>query len=67
MEIDYEKLRSDLINYFGSAMFSGLPMAIIDLSDVEVASNDKLIEIAIKYNWDLTKYQIEEENRNLKI
>ena len=67
MEIDYEKLRSDLINYFGSAMFSGLPMAIVDLSDVEVASNDKLIEIAIKNNLDLTKYQIEEENRNLKI
>ena len=65
MEIDYEKLRSDLIDYFGSAMFSGLPMAIVDLSKVEVASPSELIEIAIKNNWDLTKYQIEEEE-NIK-
>ena len=45
---DDEKLRKDLIDYFGSAMFSGLPMAIIDLSDVDVASNDKLLELAKK-------------------
>ncbi len=62
MEIDYEKLRSDLIDYFGSAMYSGLPMAIIDLSKVEVASNNELIEIAIKNNWNLTKYLIDDEN-----
>ncbi len=59
MNIDVEKLRKDLIDYFGSAMFSGLPMAIVDLSDIETASNDELIEIAKKNNFDLTKYQIE--------
>lgn len=59
MDIDYEKLRSDLMDYFGSAMFSGLPMAIVDLSDVEIASNDKLIQIAQKNGFDLTEYQIE--------
>ncbi len=59
MDIDYEKLRSDLMDYFGSAMFSGLPMAIIDLSDVETASNDELIKIAKKNKFDLSKYQIE--------
>ena len=65
MNIDYEKLRSDLIDYFGSAMFSELSMAIVDLSKIETASNNELIEIAIKNNWDITKYQIEEENIKL--
>lgn len=57
MDIDYEKLRSDLMDYFGTAMFSGLPMSIVDLSDVEIASNDELIQIAKKNGFDLTKYQ----------
>ena len=56
--IDYEKLRKDLIDYFGSAMFSGLPMAIVDLGDVETASNDELVKIAVRNGFDLTKYQI---------
>ena len=60
--IDYEKLRSDLMDYFGSAMFVGLPMAIVDLSDVEIASEDELIEIAKKNNFDLTEYQITGNN-----
>ena len=56
--IDYEKLRKDLTDYFGSAMFSGFPIAIVDLSDVEIASNAELIEIAEKNNFDLNDYQI---------
>ena len=66
MEIDYEKLRSDLIDYFGTAMFSGLPMAIVDLNKVETASFNELIEIAITNNWDLTKYQINEEEEKYR-
>ena len=58
MDIDYEKLRKDLIDYFGSAMFSGFPMAVVDLSNVEIASHDELIQIAKKNGFDLTKYQI---------
>lgn len=59
MDIDYEKLRSDLMDYFGAAMFSGLPMAIVDLSDVEIVSNNELIQIAKKNGFDLTEYQID--------
>ena len=55
--IDYEKLRADLIDYFGSAMFVGLPMAIMDLSNIETASYEELIKIAKKNKFDLTKYQ----------
>ena len=57
MEIDIEKLREDLINYFGTAM--GLfPVAIMNLSEVQICSADRLIEIAINNNFDLDKYII---------
>ncbi len=65
MDIDYEKLRKDLIDYFGSAMFSGFPMAVVDLSDVERASNDELIKIAKKNGFDLSKYLIDEMDDEL--
>ncbi len=54
--MDYEKLRCDLIDYFGSAM-SYNPMAVIELSNVENASNSKLEEIAIRNGFDLSDYQ----------
>ena len=46
-EIDYEKLREDLMDYFGSAMMY-YPVAVVDLSRVENASEEELIFIAIK-------------------
>ena len=53
--IDYEKLRKDLMNYFGTAMNFN-HMAIMDLSRVESASDDELVEIAKRNNFDLNKY-----------
>ncbi len=64
--IDYEKLRSNLIDYFGAAMFSSLSIAIVDLSDVEVASNDDLLKIAKQNEFDLNEYQTT-KNENKKI
>ena len=64
--IDYERLRRDLIDYFGSAMFSGMPMAIVDLSDVEMASYEELLMIAQRNSFDLREYQIS-ENNNFKL
>lgn len=54
--IDIEKLRKDLINICGTAMFNGFPMAIINLSTIENAQAEKLIEIAKQFNVDLSKY-----------
>ena len=54
--IDYERLRNDLIDYFGTAMTFNL-MAMSDLIRVERASNDELVEIALKNNFDLNKYK----------
>lgn len=55
MNIDIERLRRDLIDYFGTAM-SVLPTAMMELSQVENASPEKLIEIAWKNGFDLRKY-----------
>lgn len=63
MEIDIEKLRKDLIDYYGTAMFNASPLAIIELTKVENASPQELINIALKNNFDLTKY----ETNNKKI
>lgn len=54
-EIDYERLRSDLMDYFGAAMVF-YPMAVIELSDVETASNYKLEQIAIQNGFNLNDY-----------
>ena len=56
-DIDYKNLRSDLENYYGTAMFSGAWIAMSDLSKVDRASEDKLIEIAKREKIDLSKYE----------
>lgn len=47
-DIDYDALRNDLEDYYGTAMFGGAGMAMGGLSDVESASDDRLIEIAAR-------------------
>lgn len=59
-EIDYDKLREDLIDYYGTASYNGFPMAIIELTNVENASNDELINIALNNNINLNNYKKEE-------
>jgi len=54
--IDYESLRRDLINYFGSAM-SIYPAAVIDLVRVEQASEYELINLAINNGFNLSDYE----------
>lgn len=63
MEIDIEKLRSDLIDYFGTGMMSGIGAFTINISIIEKASPDKLIEIAINNNFNIENYKKE----NIKI
>ena len=60
MEIDYERLRNDLMDYYGTAtMFN--PVAVMELSEVENASDFKLEQIAIQNGFDLSDY--EKQNR----
>ena len=62
MTIDIDELRSDLIDYFVTAMSSGMPVAIIDLSKVENASPEELVKIAIANGFDISKYQVNDRD-----
>ncbi|MBR6690663.1 MAG: hypothetical protein IKL65_04970 [Bacilli bacterium] len=55
-DIDFESLRQDLMDYFGTAMMYH-PAAVIELSQVENATNNKLIELAIQNGFNLENYK----------
>lgn len=63
MEIDIERLRKDLENYFGAAMFNGFPVAMMDLEDVKRADDDELIEIARRSGFNINNYRIQDFER----
>ena len=56
MQINIEKLRKDLIDYYGTATFGGFPAAIMDLSKIERATYSELIQIAQQNGFDINKY-----------
>lgn len=55
-DIDIEQLRKDLIEYFTSAMFMVSPIALMDLTEVENATDEQVIKIALDNKFDLRKY-----------
>lgn len=56
-DIDIERLRRDLINHFEGAYFvGGFGAALIDISEIETASDYKVVQIAINNRFDLNKY-----------
>ncbi len=55
-DINIEKLRKDLIDYYTSAMFIASPIAIMDLTKVEKADAEFLVRIAIDNKFDLRNY-----------
>ena len=54
--IDRKRERRDMKDYYGTAMFNGFPMAVMDLSKVERMSDRELVELAKKNGVDLRKY-----------
>ena len=65
-EINYDKLRRDLMDYFGTAGYIVSPVAFMDLIDVENANNEKLLQIAINNNFDLNNYRYNVEKKKYK-
>lgn len=57
-EIDYEKLRSDLIDYYGTFMVNLFPAAVFELGRIEKASYQELLVIARENNFDLDDYNL---------
>ena len=56
MEIDISALRADMEDYFGTAAFSGLPMAVIEQSQAQSASPQELVDMAQRAGFDLGRY-----------
>ena len=57
MIINIKKLREDLMDKYGTAMHSGFPMAVIDLSEIEKMTDEELVEYAIRKGIDIEKYR----------
>ena len=56
-DLNIDKLREDLLDYYGTAIFNASPLAIIELINIEKASNEELKEIALNNNFDLNEYK----------
>ncbi len=54
---DNARLRRELEDYFGTAMFSGNPMAMMDLQRVQNASGWELRQIALQNGFDPDDYE----------
>lgn len=58
MDIDFERLRIDLINYFESAHFAGgMGFAILEADRARYATEEELIRLAQFVGLDLTNYE----------
>lgn len=59
VEIDIDRLRKDLENYYMSGfVVTGFGAAFMEASAVKKASDDELIEMAQEAGFDLRKYII---------
>ena len=56
MKIDMKELRDSMENYYGTAMFSGFPMAGVDLIRVQNMSDEELLRKALRDNVDLSPF-----------
>lgn len=64
MEINFDRLRSDLINYYGSGIYV-YPIALLSVIKVDMCSEEELIKIALSNNFNLEKYK-EAVNNDIK-
>ena len=59
-DIDIDRLRDNLINYFGTASIE-IPYAKYSLYEISSLDDDALVEFAIANNFDITNYIIEKK------
>ena len=57
IDIDVDRMRQGLVDHFGTAMAGGAWPAIADVSEVENASPEELIEIAEQEGIDLRRFE----------
>lgn len=56
--IDIDDLRDHLLDYCGTAMFSGFPAALLDVADIERMSAEELCRKAEELGVDLRRFVI---------
>lgn len=57
-DVDFEKLRNDLLDYYGTFMVNLFPAAVFELGRIEKASEQELLTIAKENNFDLNDYEV---------
>ena len=58
IEVDINALRDYLLDYCGSAMFSGFPAVVLDAVDIERADGFELCQIAESLGIDLRQFDV---------
>lgn len=59
--IDVDALRDYLMDYCGTAVFSGFPAALLDVADIEDMDGQELCRKAEDLGIDLRKFVIREK------
>lgn len=54
--MDYDRLRKDVEDYYGTAMYGGFPVATMDLANVAMMTDDELVEEAEEIGLNLDNY-----------
>lgn len=60
IRVDIDALRDYLLDYCGSAMFSGFPAAVLDVIDIEQVGGYELCQIAERLGIELHKFEVRE-------
>lgn len=55
-EIDIEKIRKYLIDYYGTAMLNASPAAMMDLIEVENTTDELVLKLALDNKLNLDKF-----------
>ena len=56
--IDINALRAYLLDYCGTAVFSGFPAALLDMADIERMSGEELCRKAEELGIDLRRFVV---------
>lgn len=56
--IDIDALRAYLLDYCGTALFSGFPAALLDVADIERMSGEELCRKAEELGIDLRRFVV---------
>ena len=57
--INVDELREYMRDYYGTAMFSGFPVALLDLSDIDSMDGQELCEKAEAMGIDLRRFVVD--------